>query len=65
MADKRADRASQFIPFDALKGFREALRQKEKEVEKEQDMLYINTENKKTVHSLTRNSMHTEAYGWK
>ena len=41
MADKRADRASQFIPFDALKGFREALRQKEKEVEKKQDMLYI------------------------
>lgn len=26
----RADRASQFAPFDALKGFREALREKEK-----------------------------------
>lgn len=26
----RADRAKQFMPFDALKGFREALREKEK-----------------------------------
>ncbi len=30
----RAERAKQFMPFDALKGFREALREKEKEVEK-------------------------------
>ena len=29
----REQRASQFIPFDALKGFQEALRQKEKEFE--------------------------------
>lgn len=41
MADKRADRASQFIPFDALKGFREALRQKEKEAEEKHGMLYL------------------------
>ena len=26
----RADRAKQFMPFDALKGFREALKEKEK-----------------------------------
>lgn len=26
------DRAKQFLPFDALKGFKEALRKKEKEV---------------------------------
>jgi hypothetical protein len=26
------DRAKQFMPFDALKGFKEALRKKEKEV---------------------------------
>lgn len=29
----RADRAKQFMPFDALKGFREALAEKEKLVE--------------------------------
>ena len=29
----KEQRASQFIPFDALKGFQEALRQKEKEFE--------------------------------
>lgn len=27
---KRADRAKQFMPFDALKGFREALEEKER-----------------------------------
>lgn len=27
---KKVDRAKQFLPFDALKGFREALREKEK-----------------------------------
>lgn len=27
---KKCDRAKQFLPFDALKGFREALREKEK-----------------------------------
>lgn len=29
---KKADRAKQFIPFDALKGFREALKAEEKRV---------------------------------
>lgn len=29
----RADRAKQFMPFDALKGFREALAEKERLVE--------------------------------
>lgn len=33
MAINRADRAKQFIPFDALKGLQEALREKEKELE--------------------------------
>ena len=28
--EKRADRAKIFLPFDALKGFREALKEKEK-----------------------------------
>lgn len=30
MVKHKADRASQFAPFDALKGFREALREKER-----------------------------------
>lgn len=30
------DRAKQFMPFDALKGFKEALRKKEKEVNSEE-----------------------------
>ena len=34
MAINRSDRARQFLPFDALKGFREALRKKEIEYEK-------------------------------
>lgn len=31
----RADRAKQFMPFDALKGFREALEEKERQIERE------------------------------
>lgn len=31
----RADRAKQFMPFDALKGFREALAEKEKLMEEQ------------------------------
>lgn len=31
----RSERAKQFMPFDALKGFREALLEKEQEMEKE------------------------------
>lgn len=30
-----ADRAKQFMPFDALKGFREALKEKEREAERQ------------------------------
>ena len=30
---KKADRAKLFIPFDALKGLKEALREKESEIE--------------------------------
>ena len=33
MAISRNDRAKQFLPFDALKGFKEALKEKEDEVE--------------------------------
>lgn len=33
MPNDRLDRAKQFMPFDALKGFREAIREKEKEIE--------------------------------
>lgn len=33
----RLNRAKQFMPFDALKGFREALREKEREIEAEQE----------------------------
>ena len=31
----RANRAKQFMPFDALKGFREALAEKEREIARE------------------------------
>ena len=30
MATKKADRARQFLPFDALKGYKEALKEKQK-----------------------------------
>ena len=33
MVVNKIDRAKQFLPFDALKGFREALREKEVEYE--------------------------------
>ena len=33
MAISRNDRAKQFLPFDALKGFKEALKEKEDEIE--------------------------------
>lgn len=33
MQNDRLDRAKQFMPFDALKGFREAIREKEKIIE--------------------------------
>lgn len=33
MQNDRLDRAKQFMPFDALKGFREAIKEKEKQVE--------------------------------
>ena len=33
MPNDRLDRAKQFMPFDALKGFREAIKEKEKQVE--------------------------------
>lgn len=34
----RADRAKQFLPFDALKGFQEALREKEIEYEEKKEL---------------------------
>lgn len=50
MANIRADRASQFIPFDALKGFREALRRKEEETEADNDMKFrISSDKKKGI----------------
>lgn len=33
-----ADRAKQFMPFDALKGFREALEEKEREAEQNREI---------------------------
>lgn len=33
----RADRAKQFMPFDALKGFREALEEKERLLEEQKE----------------------------
>ena len=36
----RADRAKQFMPFAALKGYPEALRKKEKEIEKQKEEKY-------------------------
>ena len=38
MAISRADRARQFLPFDALKGLNEALRSKEIEYEDRKDL---------------------------
>lgn len=37
-SDDRLDRAKQFMPFDALKGFKEALRAKEISVEEHKDL---------------------------
>ena len=36
MAINKSDRARQFLPFDALKGLQEALREKEIEIEQEE-----------------------------
>lgn len=36
MAINKSDRARQFLPFDALKGLQEALREKERELEQEE-----------------------------
>lgn len=36
MAINKSDRARQFLPFDALKGLQEALREKEMELEQEE-----------------------------
>ena len=36
MAINKSDRARQFLPFDALKGLKEALREKELEIEQEE-----------------------------
>ncbi len=38
MAISRADRAKQFLSFDALKGFSEALREKEIEYEEKKEL---------------------------
>lgn len=38
MPKERLDRAKQFMPFDALKGFKEALNEKEIEVEKKVEL---------------------------
>ena len=40
MQNDRLDRAKQFMPFDALKGFREAIREKEKIIENKNISLY-------------------------
>ena len=37
----RAERAKQFMPFAALKGYEEALREREKRAEKEKNMARV------------------------
>ena len=57
MAISRNDRAKQFQSFDALKGLREALEEKEKEIEKEdrkklsEEMQEKISERLKTLHT--------------
>lgn len=42
----RLNRAKQFMPFDALKGFREALEEKEREAEAEAEKEYFGRDKK-------------------
>lgn len=42
----REDRAKQFMPFAALKGYPEALRRKEKEVEAQKERMEDDEENR-------------------
>lgn len=59
----RAERAKQFMPFDALKGFREALHEKEKiivpKMELSEDAREILD---RKLHQISRNDMVTVIY---
>ncbi len=37
--EDRLDRAKQFVPFDALKGFREALKEKERQIDEHVELM--------------------------
>ena len=58
-----ADRAKQFMPFDPLKGFREALKQKEKIIV---DKVELSDEAKeeldRVLHQINKNDMVTVVY---
>lgn len=56
----RADRAKQFMPFDALKGFREALREKERILVPKRDLSEEQKEEiDRKLHQVKRNDMIT------
>jgi len=44
MQNNKLDRARQFLPFDALKGFREMLLEKEREIEERRELSLDNIE---------------------
>lgn len=59
----RADRAKQFMPFDALKGFREALKEKEKIcVPKIELTEYAKAELDASLQQIKKNDMITVVY---
>ncbi|MGN1148486.1 MAG: YolD-like family protein [Lachnospiraceae bacterium] len=59
----RADRAKQFMPFDALKGFREALKEKEKvTVPKIELSEYARDELDRKLHQVEKNDIVTVVY---
>ncbi len=49
MPNDKLDRAKQFMPFDALKGFREALKEKEKLVE---DKILLDEDSSKIINEI-------------
>lgn len=59
----RADRAKQFLPFDALKGFREALAEKEKIIVPKMELSdYAKEVLDRKLHQVKKNRMITVVY---
>lgn len=56
---KRADRAKQFMPFDALKGYREALKERERIKAPKRDLSedYMEELDRK-FHQIKKNDLH-------